>query len=352
MVTFSLCMIVKNESAVLRRCLQSVAGLMDEIIIVDTGSTDGTKEIAKEFTDQIYDYEWEDDFSAARNFAFSKAGMDYIYSADADEVVDAENYRRLLQLKQAMLPEIEIVQMYYVTPDEYNTVLNYKKEYRPKLYKRLRTFFWEDAVHETVRLAPVVFDSDVEILHLPQTLHSARDFQIFHRIFKKEGFLSAKLQSMYAKELFISGTEDDFKEAEEIFLAARSREDATEDMVQEASCVLCRTYRLLGRADDFFSAVLKLMPDGICSELCCEIGSYFMGKKDEKEAIEWFEMAAYRTEPVIDIRYGAKIPFGQLAVCCRKIAEKLSKTPGGKDEEIRYYSEAAERYGEKVIEVM
>ncbi len=128
MITISLCMIVKNEEDVLRRCLVSIADLMDEIIIVDTGSTDRTKEIAAEFTDQIYDYEWQDDFAAARNYAFSKASMDYIYSADADEVVDYFNHKRFFEIKQALLPEIEIVQMHYVTPPEYNTTANYQKE--------------------------------------------------------------------------------------------------------------------------------------------------------------------------------------------------------------------------------
>ena len=101
MITISLCMIVKNEADVLRRCLVSIADLMDEIIIVDTGSTDRTKEIASEFTDRIYDYVWQDDFAAARNFAFSKASMEYIYSADADEVVDYFNHKLLAGLKRA-----------------------------------------------------------------------------------------------------------------------------------------------------------------------------------------------------------------------------------------------------------
>ena len=100
MVTISLCMIVKNEADILRRCLTSVADLMDEIIIVDTGSTDHTKEVAAEFTDKIYDYVWENDFAAARNFAFSKAEMEYIYSADADEVLDEVNRNRYAELKQ------------------------------------------------------------------------------------------------------------------------------------------------------------------------------------------------------------------------------------------------------------
>ena len=74
MATVSLCMIVRNEEDVLGRCLESVKDIVDEIIIVDTGSTDRTKEIAGRFTNTVYDFPWIDDFSAARNFSFSKAG--------------------------------------------------------------------------------------------------------------------------------------------------------------------------------------------------------------------------------------------------------------------------------------
>ena len=69
----SLCMIVKNEEMALSRCLESVYGIVDEIIIVDTGSSDNTKKIAKVFTENIYDYKWKDDFSDARNYAASFA---------------------------------------------------------------------------------------------------------------------------------------------------------------------------------------------------------------------------------------------------------------------------------------
>ena len=129
MIQISLCMIVKNEEAVLARCLDSIKDLMDEIIIVDTGSTDRTKEIAAGYTDQIYDFAWVDDFAAARNFAFSKASMPYIYTADADEVVSEENRQRFLQLKEVLLPEIDIVQMKYGNQLEHGTAYNYDEEY-------------------------------------------------------------------------------------------------------------------------------------------------------------------------------------------------------------------------------
>ena len=112
MISISMCMIVKNEQDILARCLDSYAGTYDELIIVDTGSTDNTKEIAAHYTDKIYDFEWINDFSAARNFAFSKAGCDYIFSADADEVLDDTNNYALRELKHMLLPEIDIVQMY------------------------------------------------------------------------------------------------------------------------------------------------------------------------------------------------------------------------------------------------
>jgi len=84
----SLCMIVRNEEKHLRDFLNSVKDGVDEIIIVDTGSDDKTKAIAKEFTKKVYDFRWDDDFSLARNFCISKASKDWILVLDPDEVID------------------------------------------------------------------------------------------------------------------------------------------------------------------------------------------------------------------------------------------------------------------------
>ncbi|WP_046227677.1 TPR domain-containing glycosyltransferase [Paenibacillus dauci] len=88
-LTISLCMIVKNEDKVLNRCLNSVKDQVDEIILVDTGSTDNTLEIAKHYTDKIYHFDWVDDFAAARNYSISKATGDYILILDADEYFES-----------------------------------------------------------------------------------------------------------------------------------------------------------------------------------------------------------------------------------------------------------------------
>lgn len=99
-------------------------------------STDSTKDIAHKYTDKVYDYKWCDDFAAARNYAFSLASCDYIFSADADEILDERNNQALKDLKSMLLPEIDIVQMYYVNDNDYNSVYNVHRELRPKLFKR------------------------------------------------------------------------------------------------------------------------------------------------------------------------------------------------------------------------
>ncbi len=299
--TISLCMIVKNEERVLARCLDSLSDLVDEIIIVDTGSTDATKEIAAKYTDQIYDFNWQDDFSAARNFSFSKAHMDYIYAPDADEFLDEENRRQFRFLKEAIEPEIEIVQMHYNTVTEYNTVLNENMELRPKLFKRLREFVWIDPVHETVRLDPLVYDSDIVITHMPESLHSKRDFSIFTREVKRRGVLSEKLQKMYAMELYKTGDAADFAEA--IYYFEELYDSATNEITRKrAGIILAKGYRLLDETERFFKVITKEIASDPTSEICMELGDYYSSdvKKDYKEASLWYYNAAYETEALLD----------------------------------------------------
>ena len=74
-ITISLCMIVREVEETIARCLETVEKIVDEIIVVDTGSVDRTKEIVEKYTSNIYDFQWIDDFAAARNFYFSKVSI-------------------------------------------------------------------------------------------------------------------------------------------------------------------------------------------------------------------------------------------------------------------------------------
>ena len=331
MITISVCMIVKNEEAVLARCLDSLAGIADEIVIVDTGSTDGTKEIAARYTDRIYDFVWVDDFAAARNFAFSKATMDYIYSADADEVLEENDRKKFLQLKEVMLPEIEIVEMIYVNPAECNMVYNFIKEPRPKLFKRLREFRFIDPIHETVALDPVVYSSDIEVQHRPQASHAARDFAAMERELKRRGTLSDRLFSMYAKELFISGTEADFTTALKWF-EKRSRDERTSgDGHLEAICVVAKTYALQGKWEALLALLLPRVAQGgkLPAELYFLLGEYYEGTERET-AIQWYSKAAFEAECYVCISYGG-------AAALKKIVRLLKEQ--GRTEEAMQYEE-------------
>ena len=98
----SVCMIVKNEERFLDKCLQSVREVADQIVIVDTGSTDQTVKIAESHGAEVYHFEWCDDFSAARNFALEHVRGDWVLILDADEVLSEEGS---IGLKQDILQE-------------------------------------------------------------------------------------------------------------------------------------------------------------------------------------------------------------------------------------------------------
>jgi glycosyltransferase involved in cell wall biosynthesis len=141
MATISLSMIVKNEEAMLERALKSAAGV-DEIIIVDTGSTDNTIEIARKYTDKVYtDYTWNDDFSEARNHAASKCTMDYILILDADEYLEDGAVDRLREFDGDALN----VRTISVLGQEHQSI---------RLHRNTPDIYWQGAVHNALNVAP------------------------------------------------------------------------------------------------------------------------------------------------------------------------------------------------------
>lgn len=332
MVTISLCMIVKNEEKVLARCLDSIYDLMDEIIIVDTGSTDQTREIAKKYTDKIYDFTWTGSFADARNFSFSKAECEYIYTADADEVLDEKNHEKFKALKKILLPEVEMVQMYYGNQLSYGTVYNFDRELRPKLFKRLRTFQWIEPVHETIRLQPMVIDSEIEITHLPEKSHAGRDIEIFQKITNSGQELSDRLMNMYARELLISGSEQDLMKAEGYFTQAAENPQMKAEQLKEAVCVIVRAARLKADYLKMFRYAMKdvASDEGGVSEVCYELGEYYFSRGDYQEAAIWYYNAAYETASILNIHCSQELPRLGLCRCyevmgCYEQAESYRK---------------------------
>ena len=149
MITLSLCMIVKNEHDTLGRCLDCIKDIADEIIIVDTGSTDDTKKIALKYTDKVYDFEWCYDFAKARNFSFSHATKDYIMWLDADDIILEEDREKLKILKKILTPDIDMVLLKYNLNLDENKIpaLSF---YRERIVKRSKNYKWISPIHEVI----------------------------------------------------------------------------------------------------------------------------------------------------------------------------------------------------------
>ena len=334
MIRISLCMIVKDEEQVLARCLDSVARLVEEIIIVDTGSTDRTKEIAKKYTDKVLDFEWVDDFSAARNFAFSHAGMEYVLTMDADEVLEKEQAKNLRYLKECLLPEIEIVRMKCVTRIRKDVEHIFDEEYRLKLFKRQREFVWEGSIHEMVRLEPVIYDSDVVITHYPQEAHEDRNLENFRKQVRKGIRLNKRLHDMYAKELYLLGNLEDLEEGMAFFMDSTVDEHRDQEEITKACCVVAKAARLMEEPVIFFKYASKVIANKACSEICCELGHFYEDAGDLEEAVIWYDKAAYQHKPVLSIASGKQEPLRGLIACYESM---------GMEEKAAQYAEALEK---------
>lgn len=163
----SLCMIVKNEEKVLRRCLESVKELIDEIIIVDTGSIDRTEKIAKEYTEQIYYYEWDNNFANARNFAQKHASGEWILVLDADEYVDGDNLHEVIAELQASPQSIDaLAARIYNFSGVYGEEITNHTSLR--LYRNNDSISFARAIHEQLVKDGgelQIFSSDLVIYH-------------------------------------------------------------------------------------------------------------------------------------------------------------------------------------------
>lgn len=285
MVTISLCMIVKNERETLPRCLDSAAGVADEIIIVDTGSTDGTVEAAGRYTDRVFSFEWCNDFSAARNFAFSKASMDYSMWLDADDVILPGDREALLELKRTLEPDTDVVMMRYQSAAK--GALSY---YRERLLRRQAGFRWEGAVHEVITPRGKILYSDAAVTHAKAGPGDPeRNLRIFEGLIAGGRELSPREQFYYARELTYHGRDGEAAGVFQKFL------DSGRGWVEnniEACLNLAACLQRLGQSEEAFSALLRSLRFGEPrAEVCCELGHFFFRREEYAPARFWYERA-------------------------------------------------------------
>ena len=269
MITISLCMIVKNEEAVLSRCLESVKDIVDEIIIVDTGSTDKTKEIAYHYTEKVYDFKWADDFSLARNYSFSKATKDYQMWLDADDIITEENKEKILKLKEDLDPNVDIVTFKYNTHfDKYNNPI--LTSTRGRLFKREKNYLWNDPIHEYIVLkGNIYYANDIFVSHKKEATYTDRNLKIYQKQIQNGKKLSPRSLYYFAREL------KDHQRYEEAIYYFEQFLDGKLGWMEDniAACYnLALCYKALGNHEKAFQSLIRSFDyDAPRAEVTCEL---------------------------------------------------------------------------------
>ncbi len=323
MITISLCMIVRDEEQVLARCLDSVMDLVDEIMIVDTGSVDHTKEIAKRYTHHVYDFPWIDDFAAARNASFEKATMDYCMWLDADDVITEENRERFKQLKTSLNCDVDVVMLPYQSSETF--CCN-----RERLLRRKADFRWKGRVHEAIAPAGNILYGDAAVTHRPiekqrdKADREGRNLRIYRTMLRDGEPLTPRDQYYYGRELCDHQL---YSEAIPIFQQFIQNPYGWYVNQVDACRLLASCHRQMGETEQILPALLQALeldvPD---AGLCCDIGGCFLHQNQYPQAIWWYERAlACRPERksgkfFAQDEYGY-IPALQLCVCYDRLGQ-------------------------------
>ena len=157
--------------------------------------------------------------------------------------------------------------------------------------------------------------------------------EIFAKMTEDGQVLSGRLATMYAKELLISGGEKELQRAEDYFTRIADGEETTPDQMKEAVCVVVRGARLRGDFLKMYRYAMKDVASEGVSEVCYELGEYYFGQGDFKEAAIWFYNAAYETQSILNIHCGSDLPLNGLGRCYEAL--------GMKEQAKEYYEEAA-----------
>lgn len=185
--TLSVCMIVKNEERMLPRCLQSIKNIADEIIVVDTGSTDRTMEIARSFGARVYEHPWQKDFSLHRNQSISYATGDWILQIDADEELDPGSEE---VLRNAIANAPERLAGYAVSIRDFDRQGQVRLVFHyPRLYRNRIGVYYQGIVHNQVVLPGPSAISSIVLNHYGYDL----DRKTMLRKFKRSIALLRKL---------------------------------------------------------------------------------------------------------------------------------------------------------------
>ena len=319
-MTLSVCLIVKDEQDVLERCLLCVSKFADEIIIVDTGSTDDSLQIAKKFTQKVYFFKWCDDFSVARNFAFDKASCDLLMWLDADDIITDENCAKINALKNKFEDFDMAVLPYATVFDGENPTFIYNRE---RIFRRDKSYRFSGEVHEAVVPHGKIYYSDAVIYHKKVKQNEPlRNLRILQRKIAAGNTLSERDKFYYGRELLFNGM---YRESIAV-LEEFSEGNGWEVNRVEACLNLYQAYLAIGKEKRAMNALLQSF--SICppnSQICCILGEYFLNRGEYKHSIYWYEEALKADNAegsFINTDYLGFIPYMQLCVLYDRLGDK------------------------------
>lgn len=284
----SLCMIARDEEGCLGACLESVRGAVDEIVVLDTGSRDATKAVARRFTDRVYDYEWNDDFSAARNASLALAKKPYILWLDADDVLDPPAAERLHALKPRLDGKVDAVFLPYLYAfgEDGAPSLVFERE---RIVRRDAGFRFAGVVHEAMPVSGSILHEDIPVRHTRRHGHGRRNLDIYEAWLSRGRRMSARDRYYYARELRDAGETERAAAAFSDFLGMEDAwiENALDAHVQLGAC-LERLGRTREARQAYLGALARCAPR---AEALCALGGSFEAEGDLEAAEYWYRAA-------------------------------------------------------------
>lgn len=351
--SLSLCMIVKDEGKTLERCLNSVKSFINEIIIVDTGSKDNTVEIAKKFNAKIYKFKWIDDFSAARNFAFSKATSDYIMWLDGDDFINEDDIKKIESLLSNMDSSYDYISAEYIlarnSEGKVSTSLR-----RNRIVKRQSAFLWVGNVHEYLAVYGKGLEGNFSIEHGKVKEYTDRNLQIFKTMEKNNKKFTPRDIYYYANELFDNGY---YKESIDQYNKFIDTKEGWIEDIKGAYLKIIRALNLINDKDKIVDVAFEsLKIDTPTAEIACSLGEYYFEKENYNQAAFWYRVALDSRPSSLNMSltnsdYYTWIPSLQLTVCyynlgnlkCSYFFNELAASFDGDKEKIEYNREIFKR---------
>ncbi len=318
----SLAMIVRDEEETLGRCLDSVQGIFDEIIVGDTGSTDRTIAIAREHGAEVAYFPWCNDFAAARNYTFKRATGRWIMWLDADDVVLEADRAKLLELK-GRLDQPGCADA-YLMPYDYaqdGAGASLCVLYRHRILRNVPELRWDYPIHECLQLPPgwVVATTGITITHRRTAAAAGKDGDRNLRMLEqavRDRPGDQRLKYYHAKELFYRGHHT---EAETVLVAYFRGGDWHDNRINAFYMLgTCRNH--LGDHEGAIAAAIDgIKADPRWAELYCVAGQAHYDQAHWGAAVPWFEAALRCPSPAslgsVLLEHYSWIPADRLCQC-------------------------------------